>query len=114
MPQGTIKKVMTDKGFGFIQTDEGDVLFYYSALEGMPIEELRERDIVQLAIEQSDKGPRATYIRLATAREGATYSLLRLQGIFTINLDFDGEVEQILQHEIDFAVGIPERRRCTQ
>ena len=32
MPQGTIKK-LTDKGFGFIEGERGDIFFHHSALE---------------------------------------------------------------------------------
>lgn len=66
MPEGKIKKLVTDKGFGFIEGEGGDVFFHHSALEGIPIEELREGDVVEFSVEQADKGPRATNIRLAT------------------------------------------------
>lgn len=65
MPEGKIKRLVTDKGFGFIEGDEGDVFFHHSALEGIPMEELREGDMVEYAVEQAEKGPRATSIRLA-------------------------------------------------
>ncbi len=31
MPQGTIKKLIADKGFGFIQGERGDLFFHHSA-----------------------------------------------------------------------------------
>ena len=31
MPQGTIKKLVMDKGFGFIQGERGDLFFHHSA-----------------------------------------------------------------------------------
>ena len=40
MPQGTIKKVVADKGYGFIEGERGDVFFHHSALEGVTIEAL--------------------------------------------------------------------------
>ena len=34
MPQGTIKKLIADKGFGFIEGERGDLFFHHSAVEG--------------------------------------------------------------------------------
>ena len=36
MPQGTIKKLVADKGFGFINGEKGDLFFHHSAVEGRP------------------------------------------------------------------------------
>ena len=33
MAQGTIKKLISDKGFGFIAGDNGELFFHSSALE---------------------------------------------------------------------------------
>ena len=33
MPQGVIKKLVTDKGFGFIAGDSGELFFHHSAVE---------------------------------------------------------------------------------
>ena len=38
MAQGTIKKVIADKGFGFIEGERGDLFFHHSAVEGTTIE----------------------------------------------------------------------------
>ena len=62
MPQGTIKK-LTDRGFGFISTDSGDLFFHMSALEGITFDELREGQEVEFTEGQSDKGPRAENVR---------------------------------------------------
>ena len=42
MPEGKIKKVISDKGFGFIEGDGGDIFFHHSALVGTTIEALQE------------------------------------------------------------------------
>ena len=39
MPQGTIKK-LTDRGFGFIEGERGDIFFHHSALEGTDFDAL--------------------------------------------------------------------------
>lgn len=62
MPQGTIKK-LTDKGFGFIETDRGDLFFHMSALQDTRFEELREGQTVEYEAGEGPKGPRADNVR---------------------------------------------------
>ena len=42
MPQGKIKKLVSERGFGFIESDGGDLFFHHSEVTGAPFEELRE------------------------------------------------------------------------
>jgi CspA family cold shock protein len=59
---GTIKKIMSDKGFGFITPDDGsdDVFFHRSRLaEKLRFEDLREGEEVQFQVRPGDKGPQA-------------------------------------------------------
>ncbi len=65
MAQGTIKKVIAEKGFGFIQGERGELFFHHSALEGTSIEELREGQAVIFDEGSGPKGPRAENIKLA-------------------------------------------------
>jgi cold shock protein len=65
MPQGTIKKLIMDKGFGFIQGERGELFFHHSALDGITIEELREGQRVEFEEGRGPKGPRAENIKLA-------------------------------------------------
>ena len=65
MPQGTIKKVLTDKGFGFIEGDRGDIFFHHSAVEGTTIEALQIGQAVTYEEGRGPKGPRAENVRLA-------------------------------------------------
>jgi CspA family cold shock protein len=65
MPQGTIKKLVTDRGFGFIAGERGDVFFHHSALQGTPIEALSVGQSVEYDLGQGPKGPRAENVRLA-------------------------------------------------
>jgi cold shock protein len=63
MPQGRIKK-LTDKGFGFIQTDTGDDLFFHmSSLQGVRYEDLQEGQSVEYQAGTGPKGPRAESVR---------------------------------------------------
>ena len=64
MPQGTIKKVIAEKGFGFIKGERGELFFHHSALEGTDIEALRVGQAVTYEEGQGPKGPRAEKVRL--------------------------------------------------
>lgn len=65
MPQGTIKKVIADKGFGFIDGERGELFFHHSALEGTTIEALGIGQTVTYEEGRGPKGPRAEKVRLA-------------------------------------------------
>ena len=64
MPQGTIKKLVTEKGFGFIAGDSGELFFHHSALVGVTMEELQEGQGVEFEEGRGPKGPRAENVRL--------------------------------------------------
>jgi CspA family cold shock protein len=63
MPQGTIKKIVADKGFGFIGGERGELFFHHSALEGTTIEQLRVGQAVTYEEGRGPKGPRAEKVR---------------------------------------------------
>lgn len=63
MAQGTVKKIIADKGFGFIEGEQGDIFFHYSALEGIRIEELQEGQTVEYEEGRGPKGPRAENVK---------------------------------------------------
>jgi CspA family cold shock protein len=65
MPQGTIKKLIANKGFGFIEGERGELFFHHSALEGATIEALREGQAVTYEEGRGPKGPRAENVKLA-------------------------------------------------
>jgi CspA family cold shock protein len=64
MPQGTIRKLVAEKGFGFIQGERGDLFFHHSALEDVAMESLREGQTVEYVEGQGPKGPRAENVRV--------------------------------------------------
>ena len=64
MPQGTIKKLIMEKGFGFIQGERGELFFHHSALDGTTIEELHEGQKVDYTEGRGPKGPRAENVKL--------------------------------------------------
>ena len=59
MPQGTIKKLVTERGFGFIAGDSGEIFFHHSALIDTTFEELQEGQTVDYEEGSGPKGPRA-------------------------------------------------------
>lgn len=63
MPQGTIKK-LTDKGFGFIQGERGDIFFHLSALSETDYDNLQEGQHVEYEEGNGPKGPRAENVRI--------------------------------------------------
>jgi len=59
---GVIKKIMRNKGFGFIKPDDGseDVFFHRGSLAPRgQIEDLNEGDTVQFQTRKGEKGPAA-------------------------------------------------------
>ncbi len=65
MPQGKIKKVIADKGFGFIEGESGDLFFHHSALEGLAIEAVRVGQAVTYNEGRGPKGPCAENVKPA-------------------------------------------------
>ncbi len=65
MPQGTIKKLVADRGFGFIEGERGELFFHHSAVEGTTIEALRPGQAVTYEEGRGPKGPRAQNVKPA-------------------------------------------------
>jgi len=63
MAQGTIKKLISDKGFGFIKGDDGDLFFHRTAVEEGSFEDLREGQTVEYEETEGPKGPCAQRVR---------------------------------------------------
>lgn len=61
---GTIKRLVRDKGFGFISVDSGaEYFFHRSACTGAAFDDLREGQSVTFDVGQGPKGPRAENVR---------------------------------------------------
>ena len=61
---GTIKRLMRDKGFGFIAAGgDADYFFHRSACTGMRFDDLREGQTVTFEVGQGPKGPRAENVK---------------------------------------------------
>jgi len=63
---GTIKRIMSDKGFGFVAAADGQEYFFHqSAVAGGQFDQLREGQAVTFDTGQGPKGPRAENVRPA-------------------------------------------------
>ena len=69
MAKGTIAKLM-DRGFGFIKSEEEDVFFHSSVLEGVEFNGLNEGQEVEFEGGQGRDGrPAAVKVRLAQSED---------------------------------------------
>jgi CspA family cold shock protein len=67
MATGIVKKVVSERGFGFITADDGkDYFFHRSALaQSLDFDRLAGGEKVEFEIEQDPKGARATNVQSA-------------------------------------------------
>ncbi len=68
MHTGKIKKVVRERGFGFISdTDGREVFFHRNSLDGLNFEGIKEGQDVSFEVENGPKGPAAVGIRSSAA-----------------------------------------------
>jgi CspA family cold shock protein len=62
--KGTVKKWLSNRGYGFIDAEEGDedVFIHHSEIQGTY--DLKEGQEVEFEIESTDKGPRAVGLKV--------------------------------------------------
>src|ERR1700693_2990739 len=63
MPTGTIKRLVRDRGFGFIRDDGGQEWFFHRSSVDGSFDQLNEGQRVSFVEEPSAKGPRAGNVR---------------------------------------------------
>ncbi len=64
MHTGKVKKLVADRGFGFISdTDGREVFFHQSSLIDARFDSLSEGQDVEFEVEKSPKGPRAVNVK---------------------------------------------------
>ena len=57
MPKGTIRRLIADRGFGFIRTEGGEDLFFHrNQLEGVDFNSLKEGEQVEFEVRQDPSG----------------------------------------------------------
>jgi len=65
MQTGKIKKLVRDRGFGFISAQDGrEIFFHQSGLVDVQFDALNEDQEVEFEVEKSPKGPRAISVRI--------------------------------------------------
>jgi cold shock protein len=64
---GTVKKVVSDRGFGFITAEDGKEYFFHRNELTPPLDfdDLQGGERVTFVIQASPKGPRASEVRAA-------------------------------------------------
>ena len=66
MEQGKVKWFNAEKGFGFIEREDGDDVFvHFSAIQGDGFKSLEEGQEVTFEVEQGQRGPQASNVNKA-------------------------------------------------
>ena len=65
MPSGVIRRLLRERGFGFIKGDNGqDLFFHRSELRGVTFDLLKEGENVEFEKGEGPKGPKAVNVKL--------------------------------------------------
>ncbi len=65
MAEGTVKWFSDQKGYGFIEQDDGqDIFVHHSSINASGFKSLNEGQRVRFEIETSDKGPKAKDVEI--------------------------------------------------
>ena len=65
MSEGTVKWFNDTKGFGFIESSDGqDVFVHQTEIQGEGFRSLSEGQKVEFELTQGDKGPKATQVKV--------------------------------------------------
>ena len=62
MQNGTIKKLVAERGFGFIAADDGTEYFFHRSGTTVEFDSLQGGERVTFEVEASPKGPRAAKV----------------------------------------------------
>jgi CspA family cold shock protein len=66
--RGRVKKLVPDRGFGFVRGDDGkEVFFHRSGLGANDYDSLSEGDVVEYVVQEGPRGPRAENVRAVGA-----------------------------------------------
>ena len=64
MAKGKIRRLMRDRGYGFITSQDGkDLFFHQTDVRGLRFESLKEDQSVEFEVETGLRGPRAVNVR---------------------------------------------------
>jgi cold shock protein len=63
--RGRVKKLVPERGFGFVRGDDGkEVFFHRSGLGPNEYDSLSEGDLVEYVVQEGPRGPRAENVRM--------------------------------------------------
>jgi CspA family cold shock protein len=66
--RGKVKKLVPDRGFGFVRGEDGkEVFFHRSGLGANEYDALSEGDVVEYVVQEGPRGPRAENVRPVSA-----------------------------------------------
>ena len=66
--RGKIKKLVRDRGFGFVRGDDGkEVFFHRSGLAATDYDSLSEGDVVEYVVQEGPRGARAENVKAVSA-----------------------------------------------
>ncbi len=64
MFKGTVKRIMRERGFGFISAEDGrEIFFHRSELQDVDFDKLMEGDRLEFGVTKGKKGPQAIEIK---------------------------------------------------
>jgi CspA family cold shock protein len=64
MAEGKVKRLMRDRGFGFIAAKDGrEVFFHRSELQNIEFDDVKEGDSLEFEVTQGKKGPQAVNVK---------------------------------------------------
>ena len=67
MSKGKVKRIIRERGFGFILAEDGREIFFHSSeLQDVNIDDLNEGDQLEFGVTKGNKGPQATGIKKIT------------------------------------------------
>jgi CspA family cold shock protein len=70
--KGTVKRVIRERGLGFILAEDGSEIFFHrSELQNVVFDELQEGNHLEFSVVKGKRGPRATGIRKTEPIEGS-------------------------------------------
>jgi CspA family cold shock protein len=70
--RGRIKKMVRDRGFGFIRGEDGkEVFFHRSGMAGSDYDSISEGDAVEYVIQEGPRGARAEHVRAVSQDSAA-------------------------------------------
>lgn len=83
MERGIIKSIDRSKGYGFIETESGDKIFFHQRwLRKIKFRDLSEGVEVVFSINNGPRGPRAYHLNLAGQDDAEMVRVRRVEEIF--------------------------------